>query len=59
MENNLRLRIEKVSFRSRTYPIHQEKVKMRRKIYMALKDKQERAEEALILNLVEAVSADQ
>ena len=32
---------------------------MRRKIYMALKDKQERAEEALILNLVEAVSADQ
>ena len=48
MENNLRLRIEKVSFYNRIDPIRKKNVKLRRNMY--------KAEDALIADLVESVS---
>ena len=56
MENNLRLRIEKVSFYNRIDPIRKKNVKLRRNMYKALTKKQENAEDALIADLVESVS---
>ena len=56
MENNLRLRIEKVSFYNRIDPINKNNVKLRRNIYKALVKKQEKAEDAFIVDLVQSVS---